>query len=282
MILEDHQVLVAQVFRNHMQFPFRLHILKLPHVLKRKGQFEIIHDVKDDDVIAFRSEHFQTREDVFRLVIEIGNQYDDSASSEIFGQKTKRFSEFRQLAGLDSIDLRQNRQQLAAAPSRRHMGPDLRIEGQETYAIPLVIREVAETCGDDSGVIDLFDVARAVIHGSADVEKDEDACIRLTFIQLYIELVAARKDVPIDSPDLITRHVLAVCGEIHAEAQVRGTVKTLNKTCNDAPRDEFEVLNFHQNLGIDEAVFRLFDDRCAHRANLSIPTLEAARHRATA
>src|SRR2546426_10379073 len=101
------------------------------------------------------------------------------------------------------------------------MRPDLGIKGQQPDAIPLMIGEIAEAGGENPRVIDLLDFAGTVIHGPADVEKNENACVRLTFIQLYIELVAARKDVPIDSPDLITGHVLAVCGEIHAEAQIR-------------------------------------------------------------
>src|SRR6267142_671296 len=42
-------------------------------------------------------------------------------------------------------------------------------------------------------------------------------------------------------------------------------MKTLNETFNDAASHQFEILNFHQNLGINEPVLRLFGDRCTHK-----------------
>src|SRR5947207_746626 len=42
-------------------------------------------------------------------------------------------------------------------------------------------------------------------------------------------------------------------------------MKTLHETFNHAASDQFEILNFHQNLGIYEPVLRLFGDRCTHK-----------------
>src|SRR2546429_4286275 len=109
------------------------------------------------------------------------------------------------------------------------MGSDLGIERQQPDAIPLVISEIAEAGGEDSRVIDLLDFAGAVIHGSTDVEKNENARVRLTFVQLYIQLVAAGKNVPIDAPDFVARHVLADGGETHPRTPVGGNVGALKK-----------------------------------------------------
>src|SRR5437667_12360457 len=110
------------------------------------------------------------------------------------------------------------------------MGSDLGIERQQPDAVPLVVGEIAQAGGENSRIIDLLDFPGAIIHGSADVEKNQNACVGLTFIQLYIQLVAAGKNIPVDATDFVARHVLAVRRKIHAEAEVGRTMQTLNKT----------------------------------------------------
>src|SRR6266571_4563964 len=104
MLFENIQVLAAQVLRNDVQFLSRLHVFKLRGVLERKRQFEVIHNVKNDDVVALGSKHFQARDDVIRLIIQIRNQNDKAAPGEVLGQEPKGFTKFSQFARLNAID----------------------------------------------------------------------------------------------------------------------------------------------------------------------------------
>ena len=83
-----------------------------------------------------------------------------------------------------------------------------------------MIREIAEAGGEDPRVINFLHLARSIVHGSANVEQDEYTRVGLTFVQLDVQPVASREDVPIDAPNLVARHVLAVGGKIDAKAQV--------------------------------------------------------------
>ena len=52
MLVQDAEILTPQVFRNDMQLSFRFHIFELRHVLERKRQLEVVHNVKNDNIVA--------------------------------------------------------------------------------------------------------------------------------------------------------------------------------------------------------------------------------------
>jgi hypothetical protein len=53
-------------------------------------------------------------------------------------------------------------------------------------------------------------------------------------------------------PDVIARHVLPVFGEVGREAEVWRTVKAGDEPFDDEPRDEFEVVDAREDLGVQE------------------------------
>src|SRR5262245_30555577 len=74
-LVENHEILLTQVLRNDMQLLFRLHIFKLGHILERKREFEIVHDVKNDNVVALSPQRLQTR------IILSGSSYKSEIST---------------------------------------------------------------------------------------------------------------------------------------------------------------------------------------------------------
>src|SRR5439155_14693465 len=87
------------------------------------------------------------------------------------------------------------------------------------------------------------------------------------FVELEEQLVVAGVDIPVNPPDIVAGHVLAVFGKIHAESQVRRPVHPLDEALHDRARNQLEVLNPHQNLGIDKTVFGSIDDWSAQSFN---------------
>src|SRR5262249_58213819 len=98
------------------------------------------------------------------------------------GQEAQRFLERGSLRGLDPVDLRKNVEQLAGTPARRNVRSNIGIESEQADAVTLMVGEVAQTSRDDPRIVDLFNLARSVIHRPADVQQDENARIRLAFV----------------------------------------------------------------------------------------------------
>src|SRR2546427_3006853 len=155
------------------------------------------------------------------------------------------------------------------------MRSNFSIKRQQADSVPLMVGKIAQGCREHPRVIDLGDAGRPIVHGSADIEQNQYARVRLALEKLDVELVASRKDVPVDAPDLIAGHVLAIGREIDAETQIWRPVESLDKPFHDCPRDQLEILNLYQNLGIDETVYGLLlGNGRTHEPSLSIRTLE--------
>ena len=71
------------------------------------------------------------------------------------------------------------------------MRSNFRVERQKPNAVSLVIRKIAEAGREDPSIVDLFDFAGSVVHRPADVEQDENARVRFTFVELDVQLVAS-------------------------------------------------------------------------------------------
>src|SRR5262245_37260266 len=72
--VQNLQILLPQIFGDHVQLPLRFHVFELRHVFERKRQFEVVHDVKDNNVITLGLQRLQTGDDVIRLVVQVGDQ----------------------------------------------------------------------------------------------------------------------------------------------------------------------------------------------------------------
>ena len=156
------------------------------------------------------------------------------------------------------------------------------IERHQANRIVLPDSEKRERRSEVLRVLKLGHFAARITHRCAGIDEQMNLRIGVALILLDVQPICSSKQLPIEMTQVVARHVLAIGGKIHAETQVGRTVKTLHKSFNDGARGEFEVLNLHQNLRIYKAVLGLFDDGCAHRANLSVPILEPARPRSTA
>jgi hypothetical protein len=102
-----------------------------------------------------------------------------------------------------------------------------------------------------SGVLELRDVgARGVGHRLARVQEQVGEEVGLLLVLLEIELVGLGPDLPVDVADVVSRHVLAVLGELDGEAVVRAGVLAGDVALDDHPRLEVEALQVSQRLRI--------------------------------
>ena len=134
-----------------------------------------------------------------------------------------------------------------------------------------MIGKVRQTRSENFGVVNFLHFSRAVRHRTAHIEQDQNPRICLAFIELDVQLVGTSKHIPVDAFELIPGLVWAVLREVHAESQVRGLMKPGNESFDDGARRQLQVLNTHQNLGIDESILWTVDDWSAQ--TLSFPFL---------
>ena len=128
------------------------------------------------------------------------------------------------------------------------------IENDQTGGIALLGGEIGERCGDIAGVIELADFARAVGHGRAGIEQDQELGVGFAFEAFEVDAVGAGEDVPVDVAEIVAFDVLAVFGELLAEAEGGGTVQAGDEAIHNGLRDEVEGRDGGEDGGIEESL----------------------------
>src|SRR5262249_16388654 len=80
----------------------------------------------------------------------------------------------------------------------------------------------------------------APIHGSADVEHDARAEVRLLLVLFYHPAIGARGDLPIDVSRLVSRLIGTILGELHRESLAGRTVEPGQETSDDPSSHDFD------------------------------------------
>src|SRR5262245_30764099 len=141
-----------------------------------------------------------------------------------------------------------------------------------------MVCKVREARRQHLGVVALLHLAGSVVHRSAHIQQNRDACIGFTFEELDEELVAAAVNVPVDATDFVTGMILAVLRKIDTEAQIRRLMQARDESLDDGSRQQLHVLNANQNLGIDKSIPGSVNDMRAQGPSPSIQTSAPERH----
>src|SRR5574341_1260241 len=70
---------------------------------------------------------------------------------------------------------------------------------------------------------------------------------------LHVVTIRARIHFPVDVARIVARRVLAILGELHAEAFEGAAVQAAEKAFDDGARAQFHAGNLRENLRIEEA-----------------------------
>jgi hypothetical protein len=141
---------------------------------------------------------------------------------------------------LDSV---QEAEKLSLACGRGDVVFDVFVEDNEAGGVALLRGHVDETGRHVAREIEFVDGMRAIAHGGAGVEQDQQLGIRFAAIALQIHALAAGEDIPIDVAQIVTRRVGAVLGELLAETEIGGAVQAGDEAVHDGLGDEVESVD---------------------------------------
>ena len=106
-----------------------------------------------------------------------------------------------------------------------------------------------------------MDRLRPVRHGSRRIEQHQQLRIRLAAIALQVTAVGPREDVPIDVPQIVSRRVSPVLGELLREPEVRRPVEAIDKPVDHGLGHQVKPGNGRERVGIEESLEHLFHRR---------------------
>ena len=129
---------------------------------------------------------------------------------------------------------------------------DVAVESHEADAVALPVHQVRQAGGQDAAVFELGDAAAAKAHRLRHVEQHGEVRVGVRLVLLDVEPIGAAEQLPVDAPDVVSRGVPAMLGEVDRRAEVRRSVHTVDEAVDDRAGDQFEVAHACEDHGVHE------------------------------
>ena len=154
-------------------------------------------------------------EDFRRIVVEVGDDDNQSALREAAGEAVEGRGDGRPPPGRDALEVPEHAVQVRGGRARRQMEADLLVEGDHADHVLLAAHEVGQARGQEATVVELrLAAAQAVVHRGAGVQEDVGAEVGLLLVLLDVVAVAAAPGDPVEVPHVVAGDVLAMLGEL--------------------------------------------------------------------
>ncbi len=147
-------------------------------------------------------------------------------------------------ARLDRLQLPHHLVEVPRGAAGGHVEADLGVEGGQAHRVLLPRHQVGEDRRQVRAVLELGELAVvAVAHRAAGVQQDLDPHVGLFLVLLDVEALGAGEHLVVEVAGVVAGGVLAVLGELDAEALVRAGVQAADRALDHAAGHEREVLH---------------------------------------
>ena len=148
----------------------------------------------------------------------------------------------------------------------------------DAHRVALLGGEVAQPRTDPPGVVDLRQPALGgEVHRPRRVEHEAQPEVRVGLVLLDVEPVGPAEGPPVEPPQVVAGHVLAVLGELHARAAVRARVPARHVADHRLAGEQGHARQPGEHGGLEEAAgLAVGVHGCARADNLGDKTLPSA------
>ena len=142
--------------------------------------------------------------------------------------------------------------QMAGAMAGRQIIAQVLVEGQQTDAVALQVKEVGESAGQSVSILRFGVGKRAVAHRAAVIDQQMAAKVGFVLKLFDIIAVSAGVEPPVQVARVVAGAVLAILGELDGEAVIRTGVEAVPESFHNDFGAQLEVFDGHQGERIDQ------------------------------
>ena len=261
MAFQSRQIVGSNQCRIHDQSAAGFHVHHLNGIGKIEPLLPGIQNLKDDDVIALEAELPNAFQNLPGRSIQVGDENHDTSPADGLGQCPQRFPESGRGLGPGLVDQVQQAQQVLPPAAGGQLVHQAGGEGGQPCSVPLALGEIGQAGREIAGVVHLGDRARAVGHGTGDVQQQIDVGAGLALVLLDVVAVGSGIHFPVDLANVVSLDILAVLGEIDTEAQEGRSMQAGDESFHDRSRHQLQVPDSGQNGGVQETQRRVLRGR---------------------
>ncbi len=171
----------------------------------------------------------------------------------------KNFGQLRFAARLGFLQCLQNNPQMTRPRPGGDVVAHFLVERHQPNTVCLPQQQVRQTSRELGGIPGFTDPRSGVPHGAADIDEQGRTQIGFFLVFLDVEPVGLAVHLPIEPPNLVPLHVLAVLAELDTESLVRRRVQSGTNPFDDKARQDLQIGNLLQ-IGWSQKISRSSHD----------------------
>src|SRR5262245_39857500 len=119
------------------------------------------------------------------------------------------------------------------------------------HQVLLVEHDIGQRSRQIAGIIELTDAVRSVVHRGTGVDQEVTTEVGLLLILFDVITVKLGIGLPVDVADLISWHILAMLGELDAEAFIGARMEPRDESFHHIPSTQQESREFGERQRIE-------------------------------
>ena len=197
-----------------------LQVEKPRRPLKLEGHLLRIEQVEGRHVVPAEPQMAEAGGERGRVAEQVGDDRDHRPLPDRLGKFVEHLGQPRRAGGPCLLEDIEHEPEVRGAAAGRERPHDAVGHAGDAHGVALLRRQVAEGGGDPSGILDLGDLAGAEVHRPGGVEHEAQPEVGVGLVLLHVVAVGPPERPPVEPSQIVTRHVLAVFGELHARPAV--------------------------------------------------------------
>ena len=180
--------------------------------------------MEKEDFVPFMAEVLQGTHQGGKLIEAVGEDDNHAAALDLAGQIVPQGSQRGFAAGFGVFQGAQQVQQVLGAGLRLDDLANPRVVRDQSDGVALMQHQIRQRGGNVLRVLELAVLSALVIHAAGGIDQEVSAEVRLFFVFFDVIAIGFAVGAPIDVADFVTGIVLAMLGELDAEALVGALV----------------------------------------------------------
>jgi hypothetical protein len=243
------EVFSADHFGQYVDLLGALAVLEHHGFVECKIQLLAIQYVKDYYFVTGKSQMLEAAQQFVPLNVQVGYQHYDASPLDKLGAPMQLVHQGRASRSGEPLQDSEHGPQLARPRTGRQVLDHSFVECGESDGIVLSDAEIRQRRSQILGVLQLAYPGTGKTHRGARIDQQVNLGVSVSLVLLDVHSISSGEQLPIEVPDIIPRHVLAMLSEIRRETQIRGAVQTGNESLHHCSSDKLERVDTGQHVG---------------------------------